>query len=91
MPKSKTDRGGGRAPVERQPKRRRAGIGLEPLQYMLAVMRDPSANDKRRDAMAKEALPYRHSKLTGAGAGLKAVDDMTEPELEVVEGAKGRG
>jgi hypothetical protein len=58
---------------------------------MLRVMNDTSADDKRRDAMAKEALPYRHAKLSGAGTGLKPVDDMTEPELEVVEGGKGHG
>jgi hypothetical protein len=35
-----------------------------PLEYMLRVMRDPSADDARRDAMAKAALPYLHARPT---------------------------
>jgi Family of unknown function (DUF5681) len=37
--------------------------GETPLDYMLRVMRDPSAPSKRRDEMAKAAAPYLHSKL----------------------------
>jgi len=37
--------------------------GQLPLDYMLAVMRDPKAPAKRRDEMAKAAAPYLHSKL----------------------------
>ena len=40
----------------------RAG-GELPLDYMLAVMRDPKAPARRRDEMAKAAAPYLHSKL----------------------------
>jgi hypothetical protein len=35
-----------------------------PLEYMLRVMRDPSADDARRDTMAKAALPYIHARPT---------------------------
>lgn len=35
-----------------------------PLEYMLRVMRDPSADEARRDAMAKAALPYMHARPT---------------------------
>ena len=38
--------------------------GLEPLDYMLSVMRDVTADVRRRDAMAKAAAPYRHSQLS---------------------------
>jgi hypothetical protein len=38
--------------------------GETPLQYMLRVMRDPKAGDKRRDAMAAVAAPYLHPKLS---------------------------
>src|SRR6516164_10747997 len=38
--------------------------GLEPLDYMLGVMRDVTADITRRDAMAKAAAPYRHSQLS---------------------------
>jgi hypothetical protein len=34
------------------------------LGYMLRVMRDPDATEKRRDDMAKAAAPFLHSKLT---------------------------
>jgi hypothetical protein len=37
--------------------------GELPLDYMLRVMRDPSAPAKRRDEMAKAAAPFLHSKL----------------------------
>ena len=34
-----------------------------PLDYMLRVMRDPTASAKRRDEMAKAAAPFLHSRL----------------------------
>jgi hypothetical protein len=34
-----------------------------PLEYMLKILRDPSTDDKRRDAMAIAAAPYVHAKL----------------------------
>jgi hypothetical protein len=37
--------------------------GELPLDYMLRIMRDPSATAKRRDEMAKAAAPFVHSKL----------------------------
>jgi hypothetical protein len=41
-----------------------AEVGGEmPLEYMLRVMRDPTAPVKRRDEMAKAAAPFLHSKL----------------------------
>jgi hypothetical protein len=40
-----------------------ANEGLQPLDYMLQVMRDPTASEARRDMMAKAAAPYRHSQL----------------------------
>jgi hypothetical protein len=47
----------------------RAGEGETPLEYMLRVMRDTSAETDRRDRMAMGAAQYCHSKgveLTGA-------------------------
>lgn len=38
--------------------------GILPLDHMLAVMRDPTADVKRRDAMAAAAAPYLHAKLS---------------------------
>jgi hypothetical protein len=37
--------------------------GEEPIEYMLKIMRDPSVEPARRDAMAKAAAPYRHPQL----------------------------
>jgi hypothetical protein len=38
-----------------------------PLDYLLAVMRDPLADLKRRDKAAKAAAPYCHAKQAAAG------------------------
>lgn len=38
--------------------------GILPLDYMLAVMRDPEASTGRRDGMAMAAAPYLHPKLS---------------------------
>ena len=40
--------------------------GETPLEYMLRVMRDATAEDGRRDDMAKSAAPYLHSKMPAA-------------------------
>ncbi len=37
--------------------------GLTPLEYMLAVMRDPETLPQRRDDMAKACAPYMHARL----------------------------
>ena len=37
--------------------------GILPLDYMLMVMRNPKADNKRREAMAVAAAPYLHSKV----------------------------
>jgi hypothetical protein len=34
-----------------------------PLEYMLAVFRDPTVDERRRDMMAMAAAPYVHAKL----------------------------
>ena len=40
--------------------------GMLPLDYMLAVIRDPNASQSRRDRMAAIAAPYCHARLTEA-------------------------
>jgi hypothetical protein len=37
---------------------------------MLSVMRDPAADDKRRDSMAMAAAPYLHARLSSIDAKL---------------------
>ena len=38
--------------------------GITPLDYMLSVIRDPTATQERRDKMAIAAAPYCHPRLT---------------------------
>jgi hypothetical protein len=45
-----------------------AATGVLPLDYMLSVMRDPAADNKRRDAMAVAAAPFLHPRLTAIDA-----------------------
>ena len=48
-----------------------------PLDFMLAVMRDPLADFKRRDRMAKAAVPYCHAKITSDAKGKKQAAEAT--------------
>lgn len=52
-------------------------IGAEglPLDYMLAVLRDPDADPRRRDKMAEAAAPYIHRRMSPQPF------DEDEPEL----------
>jgi hypothetical protein len=38
--------------------------GIMPLDYMISVIRDPTATKHRRDKMAIAAAPYCHPRLT---------------------------
>lgn len=48
-----------------------AATGETPLEYMLRVMRDPSADHPRRDSAAKDAAPYVHNRLSSIEHGGK--------------------
>lgn len=39
-----------------------------PLEYMLEVMNDPTADQARRDRMAMAAAPFLHARPTDTGA-----------------------
>lgn len=41
-----------------------AKAGVTPLEYMLAVMRNPKAPVERRDDMAKAAAPFMHARIS---------------------------
>lgn len=43
--------------------------GITPLEYMLDVMRNAGAEEKRRDLMAMAAAPYAHMRR-GTGTGV---------------------
>jgi hypothetical protein len=55
--------------------------GILPLDYMLGVMRDAGADQKRRDAMATAAAPYLHSKLNAVDA--PPADTQENPKVSV--------
>ena len=49
-----------------------AASGETPLEYLLRIMRDPTADNSRRDQAAKDAAPYVHSKLASVDATVQA-------------------
>lgn len=58
--------------------------GDTPLEYMLKVMRDPTADPKRRDAMAAAAASYMHPRLSNATVNVnnkRSVGEMSTDEL----------
>ncbi len=59
--------------------------GTLPLDYMLAVMRDPAADTKRRDAMAQAAAPYLHSKLSAVDAPPAGVKPRVSVKVSFVD------
>jgi hypothetical protein len=59
--------------------------GEMPLDYMLRVMRDPLADDKRRDDMADSAAPYLHSKMpTAIVVPPRPADTLSEDDESVL-------
>ncbi|MBB3381786.1 MULTISPECIES: hypothetical protein [unclassified Rhizobium] len=75
--------------------RRRKAVSVEdtPLDYMLKVMRDDEADQKRRDEMAKIAASYVHQKPSErSGAGAKEgrgvtidLTNATDEQLAILE------
>jgi phage terminase small subunit len=66
----------GYVPERRKPGRQakvQPGVrpGAMPLDYMLAVIRDPAAGVSRRDRMAIAAAPYCHARIAYATKGKK--------------------
>lgn len=55
---------------------------LTPLEYMLGVMNDPSADETRRDRMAQAAAPYVHPKAADAAPGKKEQREMVARQAE---------
>jgi hypothetical protein len=62
-----------------------AATGVLPLDYMLSVMRDHTADSKRRDAMAMAAAPYLHPRLTAIDAKLSPADAQPSPQKLLLE------
>jgi hypothetical protein len=66
-----------------------AASGLTPLEYMLAVMRNPRADPARRDDMAKAAAPFVHPKLASVDhrgrIGVYDLSRATDEQLDRLE------
>jgi hypothetical protein len=83
MPRGGRREGSGR-PIGAPNRRTRALVeaaesgGEMPIAYMLRVMRDEDAPDRRRDEMAKVAAPYLHPRITA----LLEDDAPAKPEGE---------
>jgi len=58
--------------------------GKLPLDYMLGVMRNPKADDLRRDDMARAAAPYLHARRAAEDKEGKTMPTMiyVTPDLE---------
>ena len=54
-----------------------------PLDYILRMMRDPSAPAKRRDEMAKAAAPFLHAKLASVEQHVSADPDMPPVQTHI--------
>jgi hypothetical protein len=59
--------------------------GVTPLTYMLGVMRDPTADNRRRDAMAMAAAPYLHPKMSTVEATSTSSCREREPEPVTIQ------
>lgn len=58
--------------------------GITPLEYMLKVMRDVTADDKRRDAMAAAAASYMHPRLSNTTVNVnqkRTVEELSTDDL----------
>ena len=61
------------------------GVGLEVVNRRnRAAMRDPAADQKRRDAMAMAAAPYLHPKLSAIDAKLSPAAAEPSPKTRSV-------
>ena len=54
-----------------------AASGLNPVEYMLGVMRDEKVDAERRDRMAAAVAPYVSPKLAVIDSTIRAVVDVT--------------
>ena len=77
MPRGGKREGAGRKPGSLQ-KRHRVVVddpsALMPIDWMLAVLRDPEAEQSRRDQMAIQAAPYLHPRLAATAIGVTSTN-----------------
>lgn len=66
--------------------------GVTPLDYMLKVMRDDAADEKRRDAMAIAAAPFVHPRLAAvehSGDAENPVHTVGEIMVRIIDALDG--
>lgn len=90
MPRGGPREGAGRKPgvpnkITAEMRAEIAAAGETPLEYMLRVMRDPTAEHSRRDDMAAKAAPFIHPRLaateiTGKDGGPVEVLGVSDTE-----------
>jgi hypothetical protein len=76
-----------RRPANRQRTQARAADEQSPLQYMLEVMRDPSASKSRRDRMAVTAARYLHPRPGDKGKKNREADAARKAGAETEWGS----
>jgi hypothetical protein len=58
---------------------------LLPVEWMLAVLRDPLVEQRRRDEMAKQCAPYLHPRLAVTEARVVHRGAVTDENINVVQ------
>jgi hypothetical protein len=59
---------------------------LMPVEWMLAVLRDPEAEQSRRDRMAEVAAPYLHPRLNAVGiTSTNGPEQLKSPQETLLE------
>ena len=76
MPRGGYRPGSGRKPGSRNKQRHQVVVddpsALMPVDWMLAVLRDPEAEQYRRDTMAIQSAPYLHAKLNAVAVSSRS-------------------
>jgi hypothetical protein len=64
---------------------RAAAEGVTPLEFMLKVMRDETAERSERLDMAKSAAPYIHPRLSAVEAKVAVTEQVEEVRWSIVD------
>jgi hypothetical protein len=64
---------------------RAAAEGVTPLEFMLQVMRDVTAERSERLDMAKSAAPYIHPRLSAVEAKVAVTEQVEEVRWSIVD------
>lgn len=64
-----------------------------PLQYAIAVMRDPEADQRRRDRMCEVAMPFMHTRLAAISHTIqhKPAAQLSDDELTSIAAGGSNG